>query len=73
MRLLKQHKNYQDEDKTSAMNKKINSLIKKLHLKMIPIKDNKELVLLYKYLNNLIVCKQMSSGWFRNINNKIFA
>ena len=36
----KQHKNYQDEDKKSAINKKINSLIKKPHLKMIPIKDN---------------------------------
>ena len=41
MRLLeKQHKNYQDEDKKSAINKKINSQIKKPHLKMIPIKDN---------------------------------
>ena len=36
----KQHKNYQDEDKKSARNeKKINSQIKKPHLKMIPIKD----------------------------------
>ena len=33
-------KNYQDEDKKSAINKKINSQIKKPHLKMIPIKDN---------------------------------
>ena len=37
-------KNYQDEDKKSAINKKknnkINFLIKKPHLKMIPIKDN---------------------------------
>ena len=37
----KQHKNYQDEDKKSAINKKINSQIKKPHLKMIPIKDKK--------------------------------
>ena len=37
----KQHQNYQDEDKKSATNKKkINSQIKKPHLKMIPIKDN---------------------------------
>ena len=35
----KQHKNYQDEDKKSAIKKK-NSQIKKPHLKMIPIKDN---------------------------------
>ena len=35
----KQHKNYQDEDKKSAMNKKNNSQIKKPHLKMIPIKN----------------------------------
>ena len=35
----KQHKNYQDEDKKSAINKKINSQIKNPHLKMIPIKD----------------------------------
>ena len=28
------------EDKTSAINKKINSQIKKPHLKMIPFKDN---------------------------------
>ena len=34
------HKNYLDEDKKSAINKKINSQIKKPHLKMIPIKDN---------------------------------
>ena len=33
----KQHKNYQDEDKKSAINKKINSTIKKPHLKIIPI------------------------------------
>ena len=32
-------KNYQDEDKKSAINKKIKSQIKKPHLKMIPIKD----------------------------------
>ena len=31
---------YQDEDKKSAINKNINSQIKKPHLKMIPIKDN---------------------------------
>ena len=37
----KQHKNYEDEDKKSAINKnKTNSQIKKPHLKMIPIKDN---------------------------------
>ena len=37
----KQHKNYQDEDKKSAINKKkINSQIKKPHFKMLPIKDN---------------------------------
>ena len=36
----KQHKNYQDEEKKSAINKKINPQIKKPHLKMIPIKDN---------------------------------
>ena len=30
---------YQDEEKKSAINKKINSQIKKPHLKMIPIKD----------------------------------
>ena len=36
----KQHKNYQDEDKKSAINKRINSQIKKPNLKMIPIKDN---------------------------------
>ena len=34
----KQHKNYQDEDKKSAINKKNNYQIKKPHLKMIPIK-----------------------------------
>ena len=33
-------KTYQDEDKKSAINKKINSQIKKPHLKIIPIKDN---------------------------------
>ena len=34
-------KNYEDEDKKSTINKKkINSQIKKPHLKMIPIKDN---------------------------------
>ena len=38
---MKKHKNYQDEDKKSAINqKKIDSQIKKPHLKMIPIKDN---------------------------------
>ena len=36
----KQHKNYQDEDKKSTINKKINPQIKKPHLKMIPVKDN---------------------------------
>ena len=35
----KQHKTYQDEDKKSGIYKKINSQIKKPHLKMIPIKD----------------------------------
>ena len=40
-----QKKNYQDEDKKSAINKKINSQIKKPHLKMIPIKDNYTLVI----------------------------
>ena len=34
----KQHSIYQDEDKNSAINKKINSQIKKTHLEMIPIK-----------------------------------
>ena len=38
LRKKKQHKNYQDEDKKSAINKKINSQIKKPHLKMILIK-----------------------------------
>ena len=33
-------KNYQDEDKKSAK-KKINSQIKKTHLRMVPIEDNK--------------------------------
>ena len=33
-------KNYQNEDKKSAINKKINSEITKPHLKMLPIKDN---------------------------------
>ena len=33
-------KNYPDEDKKFAINKKVNSQIKKPHLKMIPIKDN---------------------------------
>ena len=36
-----QYKNYQDEDKKSAINKKINSQIKKPHLKMIPINGEK--------------------------------
>ena len=36
----KTKKNYQDVDKKSAINKKINSQIKKPHLKMITIKDN---------------------------------
>ena len=36
----KQHENYQDENKKSVINKKINSQIKKPHLKIIPIKDN---------------------------------
>ena len=37
----KQHKNYLDEDKKSVINKeRINSQIKKPHLKMLPIKDN---------------------------------
>ena len=37
----KPHKNYQDEGKKSAINKKkINPQIKKPHLKMTPIKDN---------------------------------
>ena len=35
-----QKKTNQDENKKSAINKKINSQIKKPHLKMIPIKDN---------------------------------
>ena len=39
-KMEKQHKNYQDGNKKSAINKKINSQIKKPHLKMIPIKDN---------------------------------
>ena len=39
----KQHKNYQDEDKKSAINKKISSQIKKPHLKMIPIKAFKSI------------------------------
>ena len=38
--------NYPDVDKKSAINKKINSQIKKPHLKMIPIKDKKYLLLL---------------------------
>ena len=33
-------KNYQDEDKKSTINKKINPQIKKPHLKRIPNKDN---------------------------------
>ena len=37
-------KNYQDEEKKSAINKKINSQIKKTHLKMIPIKDKNKMV-----------------------------
>ena len=36
---LSHHENYQDEDKKSAINKKINSQIKKPHLKIIPIED----------------------------------
>ena len=37
----KPHQNYQDKDKKSAIDKKkINSQIKKPHLKMILIKDN---------------------------------
>ena len=45
-----QHKNYQDEDKRSAINKKMNSLI---HLKMIPIKDKfilKTSIYILKYI-----------------------
>ena len=40
--MKEEKKNYQDEDKKSAINKIkwINSQIKKSHLKMIPIKDN---------------------------------
>ena len=40
-----QHKNYQNEDKKSAI-KKIDSQIKKPHLKMIPIKRQLELLVL---------------------------
>ena len=47
----KQHKNYQDEDKKSAINKKINSQIKKPHLKMIPIKDDDIINYLKPYYN----------------------
>ena len=36
--------NYQDEDKKSTINKKNNSHIKKPHLKMIPIKDDSQIV-----------------------------
>ena len=39
-----QKKTYQDEDKKSVINKKINFQIKKPHLKMIPIKDKNPFV-----------------------------
>ena len=52
-------KNYQDEDKKSAMNKKINSQIKKPHLKMIPIKD--------KYVKlNTIKIKKLNKNTIKN-------
>ena len=43
----KQQKNYLDEDKKSAINKKINSQIKKPHLKRIPNKDDFQYVFMY--------------------------
>ena len=45
-------KNYQDEDKKVRNKIKINSQIKKPHLKMIPIKDNCQPLLGYLMLNS---------------------
>ena len=63
--MKKQHKNYQDEDKKSAINKKINSQIKKPHLKMVPIKD--KLIIYLKYIKYRIIIKENVKN--QNLNN----
>ncbi len=59
----KQHTNYQDEDKKSAIKKKINSQIKKPHLKRIPNKDN------YKFSTDLTMEDQIkrTNNWIYKI------
>ena len=79
----KQHKNYEDEDKKSAINKKINSQIKKPHLKMIPIKDPLFMFLnlssllgylTYRLINFLNSCSYLLQRCFRLLiwNRKLF-
>ena len=54
---LYQHKNYQDEEKKVRNKQKINSQIKKPHLKMIPIKDN------YLYCSFMIMALALNNPW----------